>query len=75
MVPQVDDTQYECHEEQKGSSEAEALWCTPWSDIKVFPLWYASRAGASKGCADASTIRQLANSDPYGMLCFDVRLP
>jgi hypothetical protein len=100
----VDDTQYECHEEQKGSSEAEALWCIPWSDIKVFPLWYASRAGASKtmdergstlihewmhryackldvgyeweeGYADASTIRQLANSDPYGMLCFDVRLP
>jgi hypothetical protein len=104
VVPQVDDTQYECHEEQKGSSEAEALWCIPWSDIKVFPLWYASRAGASKtmderastlihewmhryackldvgyeweeGYADASTIRQLANSDPYGMLCFDVRLP
>jgi hypothetical protein len=65
VVPQVDDTQYEYHEEQKGSSEAEAPWCIPWSDIKVFPLWYASRAGASK----------LANSDPYGMLCFDVRLP
>jgi hypothetical protein len=28
-----------------------------------------------EGYADASTIRQLANSDPYGMLCFDVRLP
>ena len=28
-----------------------------------------------KGYADALTIRQLANSDPYGMLCFDVRLP
>jgi hypothetical protein len=65
VVPQVDDTQYECDEEQKGSSEAEALWCIPWSDIKVFPLSYA----------DASTIRRLADSDPYGMLCFDVRLP
>ena len=28
-----------------------------------------------EGYADASTIRQLANSDAYGMLCFDVRLP
>ena len=45
VVPQVDDTQYECHEEQKGSSEAEALWCIPWSDIKVFPLWYAQPRG------------------------------
>jgi hypothetical protein len=103
VVPQVDDTQYECHEKQEGSEEAEALWCIPWSDIKVFPLWYASKAGTKilderastlihewmhryackldvgyeweKGYADASTIRQLANADPYGMFCFDVRLP
>jgi hypothetical protein len=103
VVPQVDDTQYECHEKQEGSAEAEALWCIPFSDIKVFPLWYGSSRGTKilderastlihewmhryackldvgyeweEGYANASTIRQLANSDPYGMLCFDVRLP
>jgi hypothetical protein len=103
VVPKVDDVQYECHAEQEGNEEAQALWCIPWSDIKVFPLWYGSSRGTKilderastlihewmhryackldvgyeweKDYADHSTIRQLANADPYGMLCFDVRLP
>ncbi len=72
VVPQVDDTQYECHEKQEGAAEAEALWCIPWSDIKVFPLWYANKAGThtvdsptptrAGCCASTSACRDMSRS-------------
>jgi hypothetical protein len=47
VIKEVDDTQYECHTDANGSAEAEALWCIPWSDIKVYPLWYANSRGVT----------------------------
>jgi hypothetical protein len=29
-----------CKSSPNGSTEAEALWCLPWTDIRVFPVYF-----------------------------------
>jgi hypothetical protein len=32
---------YECQKPQEGSLLGWAMWCVPWTDIELFPLWFA----------------------------------
>src|SRR6266849_5663288 len=43
LVSDADDVQYECHEqEDQGSTLAEALWCIPFTDVKLFKKYFSS---------------------------------
>lgn len=35
-------TSYVCKSSPNGATEAEALWCLPWTDIRVYPLFYSN---------------------------------
>jgi hypothetical protein len=42
VTREVSGTSYVCKSSPNGSTEAEALWCLPWTDIRVFPLFYSN---------------------------------
>lgn len=36
-----DSPQYECESEPNGSAYAQSLWCLPFTDIELYPSWFA----------------------------------
>jgi hypothetical protein len=40
VTREVPGTSYVCKSTPNGASEAEAIWCVPWTDIRVYPLFY-----------------------------------
>jgi hypothetical protein len=42
VTREVSGTSYVCHSKPNGSTEAMALWCLPWTDIRVYPLFYSN---------------------------------
>jgi hypothetical protein len=42
VTREVAGTSYVCHSKPNGSTEAMALWCLPWTDIRVYPLFYSN---------------------------------
>jgi len=42
VIGEVSGTSYVCKSTPNGSSEAEAIWCVPWTDIRVYPLFYSN---------------------------------
>jgi hypothetical protein len=41
LIGQSDSPQYECEKPQIGNRLGWAMWCVPWSDIELYPLWFA----------------------------------
>jgi hypothetical protein len=42
VVGRVNGTTYVCKAEANGSTEAMAIWCVPFTDIRVYPLFYSN---------------------------------
>jgi hypothetical protein len=42
VTRQVSGTSYVCKSTPNGSTEAMAIWCVPWTDIRVYPLFYSN---------------------------------
>jgi hypothetical protein len=42
VIREVSGTSYVCKSTANGSTEAEAIWCVPWTDIRVYPLFYSN---------------------------------
>lgn len=42
MIGRVSGTSYVCKAEANGSTEAMAIWCVPFTDIRVYPLFYSN---------------------------------
>ena len=42
VTREVSGTSYVCKSTPNGSSEAMAIWCVPWTDIRVYPLFYSN---------------------------------
>jgi hypothetical protein len=42
VTREVSGTGYVCKSTPNGSSEAMAIWCVPWTDIRVYPLFYSN---------------------------------
>jgi hypothetical protein len=40
VIGRVSGTSYVCKAEANGSTEAMAIWCVPFTDIRVYPLFY-----------------------------------
>jgi hypothetical protein len=41
VTREVSGTSYVCKSTPNGSTEAMAIWCLPWTDIRVYPLFYS----------------------------------
>lgn len=42
VTREVSGTSYVCNSTPNGSTEAMAIWCLPWTDIRVYPLFYSN---------------------------------
>lgn len=49
VIALVPDTGYVCKAEANGSTEAMALWCVPYTDIRVYPLFYSNTSVNYRG--------------------------
>jgi hypothetical protein len=49
VIALVPGTGYVCKAEANGSTEAMALWCVPYTDIRVYPLFYSNTSVNYRG--------------------------